>query len=114
VYNAVGKNDESISAYRQSVTAKPDIFESNLNLGLSLAKRNQPGAEKFLRAATKLKPQSHPDEGHARAWLGLGHVLEEHDPDAAIEAFRQASALQPKDPEPWLSAGLLLEKANKF
>jgi tetratricopeptide (TPR) repeat protein len=114
VYNALGKNDESISAYRQSVTAKPDIFESNLNLGLSLAKSNQPGAEEFLRAATKLKPQSHPDEGHARAWLGLGHVLGEHDPDAAIEAFRQASALQPKDPEPRLSAGLLLEKANKF
>jgi tetratricopeptide (TPR) repeat protein len=114
VYNALGKNDDSIAAYRQSVTAKPDVFESNLNLGLSLAKNKQPGAEEFLRAATKLKPQSHPDEGHARAWLGLGHVLEQSDPDAAIEAFRQASALQPKDPEPRLSAGLLLEKSNKF
>jgi tetratricopeptide (TPR) repeat protein len=114
VYNALGKNDDSIAAYRRSVTAKPDVFESNLNLGLSLAKNKQPGAEEFLRAATKLKPQSHPDEGHARAWLGLGHVLEQSDPDAAIEAFRQASALQPKDPEPRLSAGLLLEKSNKF
>src|SRR4029077_18589295 len=114
VYNALGKSDECIAAYRQSVTAKPDIFESNLNLGLSLAKSNQPGAEEFLRAATKLKPQSHPDEGHARAWLGLGHMLEERDPDAAIEAFRQAAALQPKDPEPRLSAGFLYEKANNF
>ena len=114
VYNALGRNDDSIAAYRQSVTAKPDVFESNLNLGLSLAKNKHPGAEEFLRAATKLKPQSHPDEGHARAWLGLGHALEQSDPDAAIEAFRQASALQPKDPEPRLSAGLLLEKSNKF
>jgi Flp pilus assembly protein TadD len=114
VYNALGRNDDSIAAYRQSVTAKPDVFESNLNLGLSLAKNKQPGAEEFLRAATKLKPQSHPDEGHARAWLGLGHALEQSDPDAAIEAFRQAGALQPKDPEPRLSAGLLLEKSNKF
>jgi Flp pilus assembly protein TadD len=114
VYNALGSTEESIAAYRQSVTAKPDVFESNLNLGLSLAKNKQPGAEEFLRAATKLKPQSHPDEGHARAWLGLGHLLEERDPDAAIEAFRQAAALQPKDPEPRLSTGFLLEKANKF
>ena len=114
VYNALGRTEESVSAYRQSVTAKPDVFESNLNLGLSLAKNNQPGAEEFLRAATKLKPQGHPEEGHARAWLGLGHVLEESDPDAAIEAFQQAAALQPKDPEPRLSAGFLLEKANKF
>lgn len=114
VYNALGKNDDSIAAYRQSVTAKPDVFESNLNLGLSLAKNKQPGAEEFLRAATKLKPQSHPDESHARAWLGLGHALEQSDPDAAIEAFHQASALQPKDPEPRLSAGLLLERSNKF
>jgi tetratricopeptide (TPR) repeat protein len=114
VYNALGRNQESIEAYRQSVSAKPDVFESNLNLGLSLAKNKQPGAEEFLRAATKLKPQSHVDEGHARAWLGLGHLLEDQDPDAAVEAFRQAAALQPKDPEPRLSAGLLLEKANKF
>ena len=114
VYNALGRNDDSIAAYRQSVTAKPDVFESNLNLGLSLAKNKQPGAEEFLRAATKLKPQSHPEEGHARAWLGLGHALEQSDPDAAVEAYRQASALQPKDPEPRLSAGLLLERSNKF
>ena len=34
VYNALGKTDESIAAYRKSVAAKPDVFESNLNLGL--------------------------------------------------------------------------------
>jgi len=114
VYSAQGRNQDSIEAYRQSVNAKPDIFESNLNLGLSLAKDKQPGAEEFLRAATKLKPQSHGDEGRARAWLGLGHLLEDRDPDAAVEAFQEAAALQPKDPEPRLSAGLVLEKANKF
>ncbi|HST09242.1 MAG TPA: tetratricopeptide repeat protein [Terriglobales bacterium] len=114
VYNALGRNQDSIDAYRHSVDAKHDIFESNLNLGLSLAKNKQPGAEEFLRAATKLKPQNHVDEGQARAWLGLGHLLAESDPDGAVGAYREAAALQPKDPEPRLSAGLLLEKANKF
>jgi cytochrome c-type biogenesis protein CcmH/NrfG len=34
VENAMGNVDESIAAYRKSVAAKPDVFESNLNLGV--------------------------------------------------------------------------------
>ena len=114
VENGLGKRDESIAAYRKSVSAKPDVFESNLNLGLQLAKAGSPDAEQFLRAATKLKPTSHVAEGQARAWLSLAHVLEASKPDEAIAAYRQAAALQPKDPEPHLAAGLLLEKEEKF
>ena len=33
VENALEKQQESIAAYRTSVAAKPDVFESNLNLG---------------------------------------------------------------------------------
>ena len=112
--NAVGKVDESIAAYRKSVEAKPDVFESNLNLGLQLAKTDQPDAEKFLRDATTLKPTSQVAEGQARAWLSLARLLEKAKPDEAIAAYRQASTLRPADPEPHLAAGLLLEKENKF
>jgi Tfp pilus assembly protein PilF len=114
LYNAVGKSDESIGAYRQSVAAKSDVFESNLNLGLMLARAGQPDAEQFLRAATKLKPTANEAEGRARAWVSLAHVIEATKPDEAIEAYRQAAALQPKDPEPHLAAGALLEKENHF
>lgn len=114
VYNGLGNSQESIAAYRKSVAAKPDIFESNLNLGLMLAKTGQPDAEQFLRTATNLKPTANVDEGHARAWLSLAHVLEDSKPDQAIEAYRQAAGLEPKNPEPHLSAGLLLEKENHF
>jgi len=114
VYNGLGNSSESISAYRKSVAAKPDVFESNLNLGLTPAHTGQPEAEQFLRAATTLKPTGNVDEGRARAWLSLAHVLEASNPDQAIEAYKQAAALQPKDPEPHLSAGLLLEKESRF
>jgi tetratricopeptide (TPR) repeat protein len=114
VQNALGKTDDSIAAYRKSVSAKPDVFESNLNLGLQLAKAGQPDAEQFLRAATQLKPTSHVAEGKARAWLSLAHVLEPAKPDEALAAYRQAAALQPKDPEPHLAAGFLLERQNQF
>ncbi|HUJ95885.1 MAG TPA: tetratricopeptide repeat protein [Terriglobales bacterium] len=114
VLNALGKPEESIAAYRKSVAAKPDVFESNLNLGLMLAKNGQPGAAQFLRAATTLKPTANVDEGRARAWLSLAHVLESAKPDEAIEAYRQAAQLKPKDPEPHLAAAPLLEKQNRF
>jgi tetratricopeptide (TPR) repeat protein len=114
VENALDRPQESIVAYRKSVAAKPDVFESNLNLGLQLAKAGQPDAEHFMRAATQLKPTSHVAEGQARAWTSLAHLLEPSKPDEALSAYRQAAALVPNDPEPRLSAGLLLEKQNKF
>jgi tetratricopeptide (TPR) repeat protein len=114
VYNGMGNRQESVAAYRKSVAAKPDVFESNLNLGLMLAKTGQPDAEQFLRAATTLKPTANVDEGRARAWQSLAHVLENTKPDEAIEAYKQAAALNPHDPEPHLSTGLLLEKEKRF
>lgn len=114
VENGLNRPQESIAAYRKSVAAKPDVFESNLNLGLQLAKAGQPDAEQFLRAATQLKPTSHVAEGQARAWTSLAHLLEPSKPDEALSAYHQASALVPNDPEPRLAAGLLLERQNKF
>jgi tetratricopeptide (TPR) repeat protein len=112
--NGLGKTDESIAAYRKSVEAKPDVFESNLNLGLQLAKTSQPEAERFLRAATELKPTSQIEQGRERAWLSLGRVLEATKPEEALQAYRQAASWQPKDPEPHLAAGELLEKQRRF
>ena len=114
LYNATGKTDDSIAAYRKSVTAKPGVFESNLNLGLMLVKAHQPDAEQFLRAATRLKPSAQVAQGQARAWLSLGHLLETSNPDGAIEAYKEAALLDPKDPEPHLSSGPILEGLNRF
>lgn len=114
VENALGKVEDSIAAYRKSVAAKPDVFETNLNLGLELAKTGQPEAEQFLRAATQLKPTSHAVEGKARAWFSLGRVLEKSKPEEALAAYRQAGTLQPKDPEPHLAAGRQFEEQQKF
>jgi tetratricopeptide (TPR) repeat protein len=113
VENELGNVSESIAAYRKAVAAKPDVFESNLNLGLQLAKTGQPDAEQFLRAATHLKPTSHPAEGQYRVWLAIGHTLEKSNSEEAIEAFRRAAEFQPKEAEPHISAGVLLEQEYK-
>jgi Flp pilus assembly protein TadD len=114
VLNRLGRSDESIVAYRKSVAAKPDVFESNLNLGLMLERTRDPEAEKYLRAATTLIPTSHVEEGQARAWLSLGHAIENRDPAQALVAYGKAAELTPADPEPHLSAGLLDERQKDF
>jgi tetratricopeptide (TPR) repeat protein len=114
VENALGKVEDSIAAYHKSVAVKPDVFESNLNLGLQLAKTGQSDAEQYLRAATQLKPTSHAAEGQYRAWLSLAQAIEKSKPEEALAAYAHAATLQPKEAEPHLSAGLLFERANKF
>jgi tetratricopeptide (TPR) repeat protein len=114
VENALGNVDSSIAAYRKSVAAKPEVFESSLNLGLQLAKTSQPDAEEFLRAATRLKPTSHVEEGQYRAWLALGHTLEKSKPEQALDAYQRAAALQPKEAEPHFAAAILFEQQNKY
>ena len=114
VLNRLGRVEDSIHAYRQSVAAKPEVFETNLNLGLMLVRFNSPEAERYLRAATGLKPMDHVEEGQARAWLALAHLLENTKPEDALAAYRKASELTPKDPEPHLSAGLLQERQKEF
>jgi tetratricopeptide (TPR) repeat protein len=114
VDNALGKVDDSIAAYRKSVAAKSDVFESNLNLGLQLAKTGQHDAETFLRAATQLKPARNPAEGQYRAWLSLAQIIAKSKPEDALTAYQRAATLQPKESEPHLSAGHLLEEENRF
>jgi Flp pilus assembly protein TadD len=115
VYNATNRKAQAIDAYRKSVAAKGDIFESNLNLGILLAGQGDKAeAAKYLKAATQLTPTAHVEEGRARAWQSLGIVLEDSDPQQALEAFAQAAKLEPHNPEPHFSAGQLLEKQDRL
>ena len=115
VYKATNRVDQAIDAYRKSIAAKGDVFESNLNLGTLLALQgNNAEAAKYLRAATQLAPTAHVNEGLARAWQSLGIVLESSNPQEALNAFAQAAKLEPNNVEPHFSAGVLLEKQNRL
>lgn len=115
IYTATEHVPEAVVAYRKSVEAKPDVFESNLNLGILLARQgDSDGAAKHLKAATQLKPTANVEEGLSRAWLSLGLIEEAHDPQQALVAYAQAAKLTPIDPEPHLSAGSLLERQVKL
>jgi tetratricopeptide (TPR) repeat protein len=115
VYKATKQLDKAVDAYRKSVAAKPDVFESNLNLGILLARQgNHAEAARYLKAATELKPTAHIDEGLARAWQSLGIVLQDVDPKQALAAFAEAEKLQPNNFEVHFAAGEALEKQNQL
>ena len=114
LYTATRRDAEAVAAYRKSIAAKPDLFESNLNLGILLGEGGSQEAETYLRAATRLKPSGSPEQGLERAWLSLGHVLESKNPEDALAAYREATKLRPSDPEPHLAAGVFLEKQNRL
>jgi len=115
VYSATQRPTQALDAYRKSIAAKPDIFEANLNLGLLLARQGQNAeAAKYLKAATQLKPTTTPEEGLSRAWQSLGRVEETSDPQLALVAYGEAAKMNPKDPQPHLSAGALLMRQNNL
>lgn len=110
IYRATGRRADAIAAYRTSVASRPDVFESNLNLGLALADAGDPEAERFLRAATTLTPITGPPIEKKRAWIALGHVLEINKSPEAANAYTQAALVDPKDPEPHLLSAALLDR----
>jgi Flp pilus assembly protein TadD len=114
LYNATDRPSEAIEAYRKSVEANPQVFESNLNLGLLLEHKGDPQAAKYLAAAIALKPTSHPEQSLSQAYLSLGHVLEKTNPEEALKAYQKAAELQPSDAEPHLEAAILLEQQKNL
>src|SRR5207245_1362014 len=78
LYSLTDRKPQAIEAYQKSVAIKPELFESNLNLGLLLASAGRSEAAKYLRAAMTLKPSQEVTAGEAlfTAWDALGHALE--------------------------------------
>jgi Flp pilus assembly protein TadD len=110
VYNATRRGAQAIDAYRKAVAAKPDVFESNLNLGILLAGQgDKVEAEKYLKAATQLKPTANPQESLTRAWLVLGSVEQASDPQLALLAYAEAAKLDPQNAEPHIEAAQFLQ-----
>src|ERR1019366_8393809 len=114
VLNRLARTDESIAAYRKSVAAKPDVFESNLNLGLMLARAHNPDAEQFLRAATTLKPTEHTEEGQARAWPAPALGWKKKNRKEPLGVTRKVSGPPRRDQDPHLPPGPLHKGKKNF
>lgn len=112
---ALKHSPEAIAAYQKSVEINPQIFESNLNLGLAFAAAGQrDDAIKYLKAATDLQPNAHPEQAKEHAWLALGRLQMNTDAAAAEKSLSQAASLAASDPEPHLLLAQLDENSGKL
>lgn len=58
-------------------------------------------------------PAAEPAEEHARDWFAEGLTLENTDPGAAVEAYRQAAQENPHNAAAWINLGRLLHVLAK-
>lgn len=110
LYDATNRAPDAIAAYRKAVALKPEVFEAQLHLGLTLADAGDPDAEKFLLAATHLKPETALAQNLARAWTALGRFYERKDPKAALAAYDKASEADPAQLTSRIIAAQLMEQ----
>ncbi|MBI2682938.1 MAG: tetratricopeptide repeat protein [Acidobacteriales bacterium] len=107
VYKVTQREGLAIDAYKRSLAANADEFDTNMNLGeLLLATGKAPEALPYLLAATRLKDDP-------QAFLLKAAALEDTDPAGALEAYRHSLALRPGNLDAQIRIGALLEKADK-
>ncbi len=116
MYKATNQPDKAIDAYRKSIAAKADVFESNLNLGILLARQgNNTEAAKVLagRHATEADCARPTRDWrvHGSRWASCCRTT---DPQQALAAFAEAEKLQPNNFEVHFAAGQVLEKQNQL
>jgi tetratricopeptide (TPR) repeat protein len=112
-YEAIGKNEEAVAAYRMAVeknnVRKPCSAWPGHNLAVLMRKLGQEeGVEPVLRQSIACEPT------FAKSHYHLGLVLDKQGkPDEAIKSLRQASLHDPAYPEPHYALGRILRKQGK-
>src|SRR6202167_277295 len=73
-FSLMGKNAEAIPEYKKALELKPDLYQAQLNLGISLLREKQPAeAARYLSSATAENPKEYrPNYYLAAALLGTG------------------------------------------
>jgi arylsulfatase A-like enzyme/Flp pilus assembly protein TadD len=103
VYARIGRSAEARAMFDEMLRHDPGAAGTWYNLGileLGLSRRQQ-AAEAFRRAVNA-------DPSHGDAWQGLGAALVDADRAAAVDAWRHAERLRPRDYDLLFNLGMVL------
>jgi tetratricopeptide (TPR) repeat protein len=109
----LGKNSDSITAYKKAAELDPKWFEAQKNLGLALAKSgDMASAASAFRIAITLKPNVGGQNALADAWLSLAQATEESQPQESLAAYQKAAALDPANTDAPLGIARMTERTG--
>jgi len=109
-YSLMGKNAEAIPEYKKTLELKPDLYEAELNLGVSLLREKQPAeAVRYLAPAAA----QHADQYRANYYLAAA-LLGSGDFVKAEQSYMAALAIDPKSPDAELGLAHALAGENKL
>ena len=113
--DADDKPDQAEAYYGRAVQADPKSFESQLALGLLLARLGKlDDARPHLAAATQLDPGPAGPSTKARAWRAMAQIDRRTDPSEASNDLLEALKLSPETPHDTLLAAQLAEQAGEL
>lgn len=110
--DAQGKTAQAEGFYREAIAADSKQFESQLALGLILARQDDPGAKEQLQAATTLEPNPPNPAAKAQAFRALARLVRDSDPETAKQALIGALRISPETPADTLLAAQIAEAAG--
>jgi Flp pilus assembly protein TadD len=101
-YAALGRTADARALFDEVLAANPTAATTWYNVGLFELQSGRPreAAEDFRRAVAR-------EPGYGDAWQALGAALVRTDPAGAIEAWRQAERLLPRDYDLLFNLGML-------
>jgi Flp pilus assembly protein TadD len=108
VNGRLGRTDEARAQFRDLLQRDPNAASAWNNLGvLELSTgHKEAAAEAFRRAVTV-------DPSYGDAWQGLGAATIERDRGGAIDAWRRAEQLQPRDYDLLFNLGMVLMDSGR-
>jgi arylsulfatase A-like enzyme/tetratricopeptide (TPR) repeat protein len=108
VYAQLGRTAEARALFEELLRRDPTAAGTWTNLGLAelSAQRPEAAADAF-RQAVKADPSN------ADAWQGLGAATVGRDTPAAIDAWRHAERLQPRDYDLLFNLGMMLAESDR-
>jgi tetratricopeptide (TPR) repeat protein len=109
-YNSIGRYQDAIEAYKQTIKIRSDYAEAHYNLGVACGKLGRGNDEiEAYKQAIKIKPD------YAKAYYNLGVSYEDlgrH--QDAVESYKQAIRSQPDYADAYINLGVAYYKLGRY
>jgi arylsulfatase A-like enzyme/Flp pilus assembly protein TadD len=108
VYAQLGRTGDARALFEELLRRDPTAAGTWTNLGLAELSAHRPDA-----AADAFRQAVKADPTNGQAWQGLGAATIGRDADAAIDAWRHAEKLQPRDYDLLFNLGMVLAESDR-